>query len=545
MKFFIPLHSILPLMIFTFVAFTAEAAVSGKMIDNVTKVNYFGTISWDASNNDYVVQSVDKSTKISRSRSRVSLDIERPPQLNDANWDLLRERNENVITALKPLLREYAMLQHDEEIASLLATAYLNGNNFDEAVKVCESVIANKEEAAYKGKMFLTYWRILLAQNNTGLLKELLNKARLPDGTFAPDYWDMLKILGDTDSLKKSIRKAQTSKFPIPPQFQNIAREMAIADKQKEEAIKKSKEQERIAELGKRRIKYDDDILPQKENFNSQRQNLAATLEKNVARYEDKYTGDGYFPGITASREVLQSIKLSNSREIHMSYYDKTADLQTIVEQHNKQLREINTQERESAKIIKTTQEYVDFLDAEMKFFTLAKNFDVAGKIHNEIVSLKRTVNLQAPKQPEPQKAEPKKPDMALKLPNDKHENVYSLFTCPVDNREVKLYGFYADGTFICANYTFKQSVNDKWIAGYFNKYKADITKGTYKIQGSEIYFSDYYKRAGTIANTPSAYSTASRASAPKGELSSPTLMRINDDSYYFRGIVKNGEITY
>ena len=527
-------------MAFMSIAFPIEAAVSGSMtIDSMA--TYTGAISWDAPKNCYDIRDkLDNGAPRSMSFALhrvIALDIQRPPQLDAAIQDSLDGRNDNVISVLTPLLDNYLMLQHDEEIASLLAEAHLGNGNTDEAVKVCELVIEARKEAAYKGKLFPTYWKILLTQNNAALHDELLKKARLPDGTFAVEHWDTLKAIGRTDSLRSSIKKAQTRGVAIPSRFTDVVREMAILDKQKAEADEKNKQNARLAKLAARRTKYAAEIKPIKDDFNRQRQTLAASLENSMARHKAKFSKDGNYPGIKAIQDALQNIKLSNSREIQMNYDDKTADLRNTVEQHNKQLRDINTKERESDKIRKTTQEHVDFLNEEMTFFTLAEKLDVADEIFNEIVLLKRTVNLQPlPKQ--------SGADATIKLPSDQFG--YSLFICPVDDRTVKTYGFYADGTFICAHYNWRQSayVEYDWIAKNFNRYARNttsspaVTKGTYKIQGSEILFSK------TVDARPGIIERMSSAYASKGELGSPTSIRIGNDSYHFRGIVKNGKIT-
>lgn len=153
----------------------SAAEVLGKV--RVDGNIYEGMIRWKASDKSYDITGANNTTVTFAATRVQQIAVTRPPQIAAAAADLKAGKNAAVISTLSPLLGEYLMLQHDEEIASLLAQAYLKTNNAAEAQKTCERVVNLRPETAYKGKMASAYWGALLAQGRTSKLEELLDKA--------------------------------------------------------------------------------------------------------------------------------------------------------------------------------------------------------------------------------------------------------------------------------------------------------------------------------------------------------------------------------
>jgi len=172
-----PLHATLPAFLALFVgAFNLAAAdVTGNARVDGTTVYQNVIIRWKPANKSYDI--VNQTTTLNFAATRVQLNIPRPRQLDAAIADFRAGRNAAVITGLNPILGDYIMLQHDEEIAALLIRAHLGANSSAEAIKVAERVIAARPESAFRGVMVSAYWAALLAAGQNEKLRGFLDKA--------------------------------------------------------------------------------------------------------------------------------------------------------------------------------------------------------------------------------------------------------------------------------------------------------------------------------------------------------------------------------
>ena len=173
------LHASLPVFLALFLGAShlVAADVTGRIrVDRDPAKVYDGVIRWQAARKEYQITTANNAT-LTFPANRVELIIPRPRQLDTAIADLRGGRNAAVITGLGPILNDYLMLMHDEEIASLLIQAHLASNNSTEALKIADRVIGSRPEAAFRGAMTGPYWAALLAANQTEKLRGLLDKA--------------------------------------------------------------------------------------------------------------------------------------------------------------------------------------------------------------------------------------------------------------------------------------------------------------------------------------------------------------------------------
>ena len=173
----LPLHASLPAFLALFVGaldLVAADVTGNARVDGTTVYNN-AVIRWRPANRSYEI--VNGPSTLTFPASRVQLAIPRPRQLDAARADFLAGRNAAVITGLTPILGDYIMLQHDEEIAALLIRAHVAANNSAEAIKVAERVIAARPESAFRGGMVSAYWATLLAAGQNEKLRGFLEKA--------------------------------------------------------------------------------------------------------------------------------------------------------------------------------------------------------------------------------------------------------------------------------------------------------------------------------------------------------------------------------
>ena len=168
------------LLLATLVVFAAtwEAAaqVPGKL--TVNNREFVGMVRWKAASREYSV--MDPRTNIESIHPYASvqkMQIARPKELDPAIAAVRAKNGALAIPALTKIVNDYTMLQHDEEAARWLGEAYMLNNNAAEARKVIEKVIALRPQAAYLGDLATVYWRVLLQENRTAKLEELLSQA--------------------------------------------------------------------------------------------------------------------------------------------------------------------------------------------------------------------------------------------------------------------------------------------------------------------------------------------------------------------------------
>jgi len=180
----------------------AAAGVPGKL--TVNNRDFIGMVRWKASAKEYSV--MDPRTNIESVHPLASvqkIQIVRPKELDAAIAAVKGKNGAAAIAALTKIASDYVMLQHDEEAVRWLAEAYLQTNNGPEARKAIEKVTALRPEAGYLGELATVYWRVLLQENRTAKLEELLAQAvksgdRVASATALMLRGDLILKTGDT-----------------------------------------------------------------------------------------------------------------------------------------------------------------------------------------------------------------------------------------------------------------------------------------------------------------------------------------------------------
>ncbi len=80
---------------------------------------------------------------------------------------------------LNSIIREYKMLQYDEAAAYYAASIYMQKNQAEEALKICEEIIKEKPSAGSTSVMAPVYWKAMLETGKTGggRLEKMLDEA--------------------------------------------------------------------------------------------------------------------------------------------------------------------------------------------------------------------------------------------------------------------------------------------------------------------------------------------------------------------------------
>lgn len=182
------------------------AQVAGGVPGKLTANNrdFLGMIRWSARNQEYAV--LDPRTNIESVHALANvqkIQIVRPKELDAAIAAVKANNGAAAIAVLTKIANDYAMLQYDEEAVRWLADAYLQTNNGAAALKAIEQVTTQRPAAAYLGELATVYWRVLLQQNRTSKLEDLLEKAvksgdRIASATALVLRGDLILKTGDT-----------------------------------------------------------------------------------------------------------------------------------------------------------------------------------------------------------------------------------------------------------------------------------------------------------------------------------------------------------
>ncbi len=157
-----------------------QAQVPGVLV-TVEGREMQGRLSWRAVARKYTVATADRSGKIIEielaPEQVKAIKVPEPRELAPALEAVRAGKGASAMPVLEKIMRDYAMLPWDEPAARGLAEAHLQNNNPAAAVKVCETVIAYKPEAAYSGELAVVYWEALLKAGRTAKLSGLLDEA--------------------------------------------------------------------------------------------------------------------------------------------------------------------------------------------------------------------------------------------------------------------------------------------------------------------------------------------------------------------------------
>lgn len=186
-------------------------AVDGTITINNSKRT--GDIKWSARDKAYVFKEKGSAVELTMKPDEISdIQVQRPKELDTAIAAIQQGNAASVVSVLEKLAAEYLMLQWDKVATRYLAEALVQSGKVDEALRVCEKVIAADPEAAYLGEMAPAYWQALIKKDRASKAEELLGKAissgdRLASAHALIARGDMIWATGDTaETARKALR---------------------------------------------------------------------------------------------------------------------------------------------------------------------------------------------------------------------------------------------------------------------------------------------------------------------------------------------------
>jgi TolA-binding protein len=154
---------------------TARAAVRGT-IEKKDGTEIAGSISWFASSQEFDVNIGNVSTKVpAHLVARVVAD--RPPEYDQAVAQIKAKQFAAAVSPLKTIVKDYERMTWDVEAARWLAVAYLNLNQFNEAIEMCKKVIRANPDTGISGPLASVYWDALNRAGRNAELEVVLGEA--------------------------------------------------------------------------------------------------------------------------------------------------------------------------------------------------------------------------------------------------------------------------------------------------------------------------------------------------------------------------------
>ncbi|MCL2104591.1 MAG: tetratricopeptide repeat protein [Kiritimatiellaeota bacterium] len=190
--------------------FGQAAKVTGTIIrTNTTEAK--GDLQWKTREKAYTVTANNITVEIPFA-DVAEVNVPRPKVLDDLE-KLVREKNASqAVAGLEKLVADYLMLTWDRPATRLLATAYLQMDDVDKAIRVCENIIKVDPDSAYLGEFAPVYWQALQKKGNNSKVEDLMAKAIKSGDRLASAFalimrGDMILATGDTsDNAKKALR---------------------------------------------------------------------------------------------------------------------------------------------------------------------------------------------------------------------------------------------------------------------------------------------------------------------------------------------------
>ena len=171
-------------------------------------------IRWSVRDKAYLIKEAGRPVELTMKPEEIAdIAIPRPAEL-DAAIDMIKQGNAaGAVPILEKLAADYLMLQWDKSATRYLAEALVQSGKADEAIRVCERVIALDPEAAYLGDMAPAYWQALIKRDRATKVEDLLLKAiasgdRLSSANALIARGDLIRSLGgDTaEAARKALR---------------------------------------------------------------------------------------------------------------------------------------------------------------------------------------------------------------------------------------------------------------------------------------------------------------------------------------------------
>lgn len=192
----------------TLIAAAAEAQIQG-VITTPEGQTIEGAIKWNSRDKAYGVTAKGGRIELQMAPDKIAdLQIPRPKEL-DAAIDAIRQGNAaSAVPVLEKLSSEYLMLKWDTVATRYLAEALVQSGKADEAIRVCEKVIAANPDAAYLGEMAPAYWQALIKRERLSKVEDLLGKAiksgdRSASANALIARGDLILASGDTAEIAK------------------------------------------------------------------------------------------------------------------------------------------------------------------------------------------------------------------------------------------------------------------------------------------------------------------------------------------------------
>ena len=149
-------------------------AIQGTVNTETESVS--GDVKWHAREKKYIIEK-GKVTKEFGLNDITSLDMPKPNGYDAAVAKVEAGQGTAAIPVLTKIVTDYRMLQWDKPAGRYLALAYLSSGNAQKAYEICEGIVREDKESAYKGDLAAAYWQALLKLGKTEQLEKLLTKA--------------------------------------------------------------------------------------------------------------------------------------------------------------------------------------------------------------------------------------------------------------------------------------------------------------------------------------------------------------------------------
>jgi len=191
-------------------AFGQVTKITGTII-RMNETEAKGDLRWKVREKVYEVTTPTITTEVPIAEVK-EVRVPKPKALDDAE-KLIRDGNYSAaIPVLEKIAADYLMLTWDRPATRLLAIAYLQTNEPDKAIRVCETIIRSDPTAAYLGEFAPIYWQALLKKGNKSKVEELMAQAIKSGDRLASAFalimrGDMILATGDTnENAKKALR---------------------------------------------------------------------------------------------------------------------------------------------------------------------------------------------------------------------------------------------------------------------------------------------------------------------------------------------------
>ncbi len=171
-------------------------------------------IKWSARDKAYLIKEAGSTVELTLKPEDITdIQMPRPKELDSAIENIKQGSAAAAIPVLEKIANDYFMLQWDKTATRHLAEALVAADKADEAIRVCEKVVATTPEAAYLSEMAPIYWQALIKRDRVSKAEELIQKAiasgeRVFSASALIARGDLIRATGgDTiDTARKALR---------------------------------------------------------------------------------------------------------------------------------------------------------------------------------------------------------------------------------------------------------------------------------------------------------------------------------------------------